>query len=183
MKCVFVHIVRFLLCFILNILLCAIMSSFRKSGHIFIYHAHFHCQASKAKQMARKKAKPVISVAFNQDTIVWCLCSCFWPSMLWLVSKMTRLYLFACKTNRIVARSSKRSKQSCMLSQPALGIRALCSQAKNVFLPHDSTRVTCKNTLLNDSDDRCFVSQTCFHCQYYCDSLCVQFVTYVICVV
>ena len=38
------------------------------------------------------------------------------------------------------------------------------------------TRVTCRNTLLNNSDDQHFVSQTCFHCQYYCVSLCVQLV-------
>ena len=50
-------------------------------------------------------------------------------------------------------------------------------QVKNIFLPYDSAGVTCRNTLLNDSDDRRFVSQTCFHCQYYCVSFCVQPVT------
>ena len=39
-------------------------------------------------------------------------------------------------------------------------------QATNIFLPHGSTRVTCRNTLLNNSDDWHFVSQTCFHCLY-----------------
>ena len=34
-----------------------------------------------------------------------------------------------------------------------------------------------RNTLLNDFDDRRFVSQTCFYCQYYCISLRVQLVT------
>ena len=34
-----------------------------------------------------------------------------------------------------------------------------------------------RNTLLNDSDDRRFISQTWFHCQFYCVSLCVQLVT------
>ena len=34
-----------------------------------------------------------------------------------------------------------------------------------------------RNTLLNDCDDRHFISQTCFHCQFYCLSLCVQLVT------
>ena len=47
-------------------------------------------------------------------------------------------------------------------------------QAHNVFLPYGSTRVTCRNTLLNDFYDRCFVLKTCFHCQYYCIYLCVQ---------
>ena len=52
-----------------------------------------------------------------------------------------------------------------------------CSvQAKNAFLLYGSTRVTCTNTLLNDSDDWHFVSQACFHCQYYCVTLCVQLV-------
>ena len=50
-------------------------------------------------------------------------------------------------------------------------------QAKNVLLPYGSTRVTCKSMLLNDSDYWRFVSQTCFHCQYSCISLCVQPVT------
>ena len=47
-------------------------------------------------------------------------------------------------------------------------------QAKNVFLSYGSTRVMCRNTLLDDSDDWRFISQTCFHCQYYCISFCVQ---------
>ena len=44
----------------------------------------------------------------------------------------------------------------------------LSVQAKNVFLLYSSTRVTCRNTLLNDSDNRYFILQTCFQCQYYC---------------
>ena len=40
-----------------------------------------------------------------------------------------------------------------------------------------ATGVTCRNTLLNDSDDWRFASQTCFHTQCYCVSLCVQLVT------
>ena len=52
-----------------------------------------------------------------------------------------------------------------------------CSvQAKNACLSYGSTRVTCRNTLLNNSDDWRFVSHTCFHYQYYCISLCVQLV-------
>ena len=50
-------------------------------------------------------------------------------------------------------------------------------QAINIFLLYDSTRVTCRNTLLYDSDDHCFVSQTCFNCQYHRVPLCVQLVT------
>ena len=34
-----------------------------------------------------------------------------------------------------------------------------------------------KFILLNDFDDRHFISQTCIHCQFYCISLCVQLVT------
>ena len=64
-----------------------------------------------------------------------------------------------------------------MLGQSALQARVLCS-SQNVFLSYGSTKITCRNTLLNDSDDRRFVSPTCFHCQYYCISLCVQPVTY-----
>ena len=51
-------------------------------------------------------------------------------------------------------------------------------QPINAFLLYIGTRVTRRNILLKDSDDRRFVSQTCFHCQYYCVSLCVQLVTY-----
>ena len=47
-------------------------------------------------------------------------------------------------------------------------------QAKKIFLPYGSTTVTCRNTLLSYSDDQHFVSQTCFHCQYYHISLCVS---------
>ena len=51
-------------------------------------------------------------------------------------------------------------------------------QPKNVFLLYSSTGVTRRNTLPNDSDDQRFISQTCFHSQYYCFSLCVQLVMY-----
>ena len=47
---------------------------------------------------------------------------------------------------------------------------------KTLFKLHSSTGVTRRNTLLNDFDDRRFVSQTCFYCQFYCISLCVQLV-------
>ena len=50
-------------------------------SYIFI-HTYFHCQASKVKQMVWQKGKPVVNVAFHEGTIVWCFCSCFWPSML-----------------------------------------------------------------------------------------------------
>ena len=73
--------------------------------------------------------------------------------------------------------SSNQFKQSRILGQSALRGRAFCS-TKNAFLLYISARVKRRNTLLNDSDDRCFVSQTCFHCQFYCVSLCVQLVTY-----
>ena len=41
---------------------------------------------------------------------------------------------------------------------------------------HTYIKVTHRKTLLNDFDDKCFVSQTCFHYQieYYCVSLCAQ---------
>ena len=51
-------------------------------------------------------------------------------------------------------------------------------QPKNALLLYNSARVTHRNTLLNDSDDQHFISQICFHCQFYCVSLCVQLVTY-----
>ena len=51
-------------------------------------------------------------------------------------------------------------------------------QPKNALLLYISARVTCRNTLLNDSDDRHFISQIFFHCQFCCVSLCVQLVTY-----
>ena len=96
-------------------------------------------------------------------------------SFLRLLSKTT--HSFACKTKRIVAG---------VLQSIEVITHALVSQrfepehsvqVKNSFLPYGSTRVTCRNTLLNDSDDQHFVSQTCFHCQYYHVSLCVQPVT------
>ena len=53
-------------------------------------------------------------------------------------------------------------------------------QAKNIFLPCGSTRVTCRNTLLNDSNDRHFVSDLlslsilllCFFVCPTCDVIC-----------
>ena len=42
---------------------------------------------------------------------------------------------------------------------------------------YSSTRITRRNTLLNDSDGRHFVSHTHFYCQCYCSSLCIQLVT------
>ena len=96
-------------------------------------------------------------------------------SFLQLLSKTT--HLFACKTNRTVAGvlQSIVNNYACLVSQrfePELSV-----QVKNVFLSYGSTRVTCRNTLSNNSDDRRFVSQTCFHCQHYCVSLCIQPVT------
>ena len=63
-----------------------------------------------------------------------------------------------------------------MVSQRSVAEHSV--QPKNAFLLYISARVTCRNTLSNDSDDRRFVSQTCFHCQFYCVSLCVQLVMY-----
>ena len=83
---------------------------------------------------------------------------------------------FACKTNRIVTgvlQSIETITHTWSVSTSSQS--ALFKQEH--FLPYGSTRVTCRNTLLNDSDDWRFVSQTCFHCQYYCISLCVQLVT------
>ena len=68
-------------------------------------------------------------------------------------------------------------KQLCILDPISQSLVSECScQAKNVFLLYGSTRVTCP---VNDSDNQhyFFISQTCFHCQYCCISLCVQLVT------
>ena len=92
-------------------------------------------------------------------------------SFLRLLSKMT--HSFACKTNRIVARVL----QLIETIMHAWSVSARHVQVKNVFSVYGSTRVSCRNTLLNNFDDLRFVSQTYFHCQYYCVSLCVQPVT------
>ena len=97
-------------------------------------------------------------------------------SFLRLLSKTT--HSFACTTNRMVTgvlQSIETITHICLVSQrfkPEYSV-----QDKNIFLPCGSTRVTCRNTLLNDSDDWRFVSQGYFHCQYYCVSLCIQPVT------
>ena len=81
---------------------------------------------------------------------------------------------FVCKTPaEKLLDYSNRFKQSRTLGRPVLHTTALCS-SKNTFLLYSSTRVTRRNTLLNNSDDQCFVSETWFHCQYHCISLCVQ---------
>ena len=91
-----------------------------------------------------------------------------WPLMLLLpislLSKTILSHLFACKTNKIVAEvpQSIENNHACLVSQRFKPERSV--QIKNVFLAYGSTRITCRNTLLNDSDDRRFVSQTCFHC-------------------
>ena len=96
-------------------------------------------------------------------------------SFLRLLSKTT--HSFVCKTNRIVTGvlQSVESNHACLVSQRFEPERSV--QVKNSFLPYGSTRVTCRNTLLNYSDDQHFVSQTYFHCQCYCISLFVQPVT------
>ena len=93
-----------------------------------------------------------------------------------LLSKTT--HSFACKINRIVTGvlqsietithtwSASASSQSALFKSKMFSYHI-------VFL----RRVTCRNTLLNDFDNLRFVSQTCFHCQYYCVSLCIQLVT------
>ena len=45
-------------------------------------------------------------------------------------------------------------------------------QAKNLFLPlpYGSSIETCTNTLFNNSDDQCFISQNFFHYEYYLGS-------------
>ena len=86
------------------------------------------------------------------------------------------VHSFAYKTNRIVAELLQ-SIGTITHAWSVNASRQSTIQAKNIFLPYDSTRVTCRNILLNDSDDRHFVSQTCFHCQYYHVSLCVKLVT------
>ena len=74
-------------------------------------------------------------------------------SFLWLFSKTT--HLFACKTNRIVAGVLQLiEKITYTWSASSWCQSALHVQAKNTFLPYGSTRVTCRNTLLNDSDDQ-----------------------------
>ena len=94
-------------------------------------------------------------------------------SFLRLVSRTN--HSFACKTNRIVA-GVLQSIETIMLawsgSQRFKAERSV--QVRNVFLLYGGTRVTHRSILLNDSNDRRFISQTCFHCQYYCVSLCVQ---------
>ena len=95
-------------------------------------------------------------------------------------SYSTRIYIsFLYRTNRIVAGLL----QSIQIITNTWSVSASCQSTlfkpKALFncIASSSTGVTHRNTLLNDSDDRCFVSQTCFHCQFYCLSLCVQLVT------
>ena len=97
-------------------------------------------------------------------------------SFLRLVRKTT--HSFACKTNRIVAGVL----QSIEIITYAWSVSALSQSA--LFEPktfsyrtYIAIGVTCRNTPLNDSDDRCFISQTYFHYHCYCVSLCVQLVT------
>ena len=93
-------------------------------------------------------------------------------SFFWLLSKMT--HSSACKTNRMSCWSPPIhwNNHVCLVSQCFEPEHYV--QAKNIFLLYSSTKVTCRNTLLNASDTCRFVSQTCFHCQYHCIPLCVQ---------
>ena len=93
------------------------------------------------------------------------------PSTNYLAKQLTHLLV---KPTEWSLESSNQLKQ--LVSQCFKPERSV--QANNVFLPYGSTRVTCRNTLLNNSDDRHFISQTCFHYQYHCVSLCIQPVTY-----
>ena len=83
-----------------------------------------------------------------------------------------RLILFGFKTNRIVAGCL----QSIQIIEYIWIVSASSQRAlfkSKIFLLYVRTKVTCKNTLLNNSDDWHFTSQTCSHCQHYCISLCV----------
>ena len=51
--------------------------------------------------------------------------------------------------------------QSHIFGQSVLRASTLCS-SQNHFLIYGSTRVTCRNTLLNDSDDQRIISQIVF---------------------
>ena len=71
-------------------------------SYIFI-HTYYHYQASKAKQMVRQAAEPVVNVP-STKTLLYDTFACAFDlrcSFLRLFSKTN--HSFACKTNRIVA--------------------------------------------------------------------------------
>ena len=73
----------------------------------------------------------------------------------------------ACKTNGAVAGLLQLIEAIMHIYLVSQLLKSECSiQAINIFLLHGSTTVTCRNTLLNDSDDQCFILQTCFHCKF-----------------
>ena len=83
---------------------------------------------------------------------------------------------FASKTNRRVAADLK-SIETIINAWPVNALSQSTLFKSNIILLYGSIRVTYRNIVLNGSDDWCFVLQSCFHCQYYCTSLCIQLVT------
>ena len=89
------------------------------------------------------------------------------------VSSSYYSHSFASKTNRTVAADLK-SIEMIINAWPVNALSQSTLFKPNIIVLYDSIRV---NTVLNDSDDWCFVLQSCFHCQYYCTSLRIQLVT------
>ena len=86
-----------------------------------------------------------------------------------------RHILFTYRTNRTVAgllKSTQNHAYLVSLSQSGLQTRALWSNQKH----RSSTRVTCRNILLNDSNNRHFILQTCFTVNTIA-FLCIKLVT------
>ena len=80
-----------------------------------------------------------------------------------VLSKLKELVVFVCKTDRIVTGLSPvdSNNWSYLVSQCFKPEHSV--QVKNAILLYGNTRITCRrNTLLNDSYYRCFVSQTFF---------------------
>ena len=112
----------------------------------------------------------------EDKSTVTCIAFGFQGLFLW--SEIALLERSSCKTPaEKFLDSYNRFKQSRILGSQCF-VAEHSVQPKNVFILYISTRITHRNTLLNDSDDWHFVSQTCLHCQSYCFSLCVQLVTY-----
>ena len=86
-------------------------------------------------------------------------------------SYSTRIRIsFPYRINRIVAGLL----QLIQIIMPTSSVSASCQSTllePKMSFNYSSTGVTRRNTLLNNSDDRRFVSQTCFDCQCYCVSL------------
>ena len=135
---------------------------------LYIYPYMLPLLSIHSKVNDSRSGELVVNVAFYlthyQGITAWY----FWSSLLLLpiTQQNTCQISLHNQQNSCWTLSVHSSNQAYLVSRSFLPESSV--QAKNVLLLYDTTGVTWRSTPLNDFDDQCFISRTCFQCQYPC---------------